>query len=115
MFFGSLPAGLISRFYRGGQLAVSIDRDLFQEDRASTLRVAAVKRGGSLELWVDGELVASITDDTVSDVAREQLGWSQLREGEGPIGKLKRGAVSGVETHERALSVAELKGQSSKL
>ena len=108
MFFGSLPAGLISRFHRGGQLAVSSDRDLFQEATGSTLRLAAVKRHGSLELWVNGELVASTTDDTVSEVTRDQLRWNQLREGEGAIGKLKPGAVSVVETHDRALSPAEL-------
>ena len=32
MFFGSLPAGLVSRFRRAGQLAVSADHDLFGED-----------------------------------------------------------------------------------
>ena len=109
MFFGSLPAGRISRFHRRGQLAVSTDRDLFSAAGSSTLRVAAVKRGGSLELWVNGKLVASATDDTLSDITRDQLGWSALRKGEGAIGKLKPGAVSRVETHDRALTAAELK------
>ena len=115
MFFGSLPAGLISRFRRDGQLAVSIDRDLFQEANAATLRVAAVRRGGLLELWVNDELVTSAVDDTLASVTRDQLGWRDLREGEGAIGKLKPGAVNRLETHDRALSAAELQPRGSKI
>ena len=116
MFFGSLPAGLVSRFRRAGQLAVSADRDLFAEAEASTLSVAAVKRGGSLELWADGSLVASATaaaDDPLSDDVG-QLG-STLRVGEGAIGKLA--GVKNVQVHDRALSAAELEtsGATSKL
>ena len=115
MFFGSLPAGLISRFSRDGQLAVSIDRDLFQEANVGTLRVAAVKRGGSLELWVNGKLITSATDDSLASVTRDQLGWRDIREGQGAIGKLKPDAVTNVETHDRALSAAELQPRGSKM
>lgn len=107
MFFGSLPAGLVSRFHRAGQLAVSVDRDLFEDAKASTLRVAAVKRGDSLELWADGSLVASATAAGGDPLSGDsgQLG-STLTVGGGAIGNLP--GVENVQVHDRALSVGEL-------